>query len=306
MTQDAPSTETANKASILVVDDVLENIQVLGSVLRKAGYEIRVGQSGEEGLKLAKMAPPDLILLDIMMPGIDGYETCRRLKKDPVTTDIPVIFLSALSSEDDELKGLDHGAVDYLTKPFSAKIVLARVARHLAVNMRHQVKTKELTPERLAALIESGESEKLEFKSTIRWNIHADKGDKNIELAWAKSVVAFMNTDGGMICIGVDDDGTILGLEADRFKSADKLMLHVNNVIEAHVGMDHAHFMHIDIIHVQEKSVLVIRCSPSERPAFLKTQDAEDMYIRVGPASRRLTTREAIEYLASRKQVQSN
>lgn len=119
------------KMTVLVVDDTPENIAVLSSLL-KGLYRTKIAINGEKALQLAfSDDPPDLILLDIMMPGIDGHEVCRRLKADPRTVDIPVIFLTAKSGVEDEEQGLALGAVDYITKPISPPIVLARVKTHL-------------------------------------------------------------------------------------------------------------------------------------------------------------------------------
>ena len=121
------------KATVLVIDDTPENLSVMNLLLRDL-YSVRVANSGERGLRLATTgAPPDLILLDIMMPGMDGYEVCRRLKDDHAFRAIPVIFLTAKSDPDDERRGLELGAVDYITKPISPAIVLARVRTHLAL-----------------------------------------------------------------------------------------------------------------------------------------------------------------------------
>ena len=118
---------------ILVVDDERLNINVLVDLL-KPDYKMMAAKSGEQALKAVQVAnPPDLILLDIMMPEMDGYEVCRRLKADEATRDIPVIFITAMGETSDETKGLEVGAVDYLTKPISPPIVQARVKTHLAL-----------------------------------------------------------------------------------------------------------------------------------------------------------------------------
>jgi sigma-B regulation protein RsbU (phosphoserine phosphatase) len=118
---------------ILVVDDERLNINVLVDLL-KPDYKMMAAKNGEQALKAVKIAnPPDLILLDIMMPEMDGYEVCRRLKADEATRDIPVIFVTAMGETSDETKGLELGAVDYLTKPISPPIVEARVKTHLAL-----------------------------------------------------------------------------------------------------------------------------------------------------------------------------
>ena len=121
------------RTSVLVVDDSAENLALLHGLL-KARYRVQLADSGERALRLLEHASlPDLILLDVMMPGIDGHEVCRRVKSQARTRDIPVMFLTSLSESADETHGLELGAVDYITKPVSAPILLARVATHLGV-----------------------------------------------------------------------------------------------------------------------------------------------------------------------------
>ena len=123
--------------TILIVDDSPTNIQLLGGAMMEH-YDIMVATNGQEALDLAMSSSrPDLILLDVLMPGMDGYEVCRRLKADSWTRNIPVIFITAKSKEADEEQGLDLGAVDYITKPFSMPIVMARVRTHLELK-RHR------------------------------------------------------------------------------------------------------------------------------------------------------------------------
>ncbi|MCU7813964.1 MAG: response regulator [Candidatus Thiodiazotropha sp. (ex Rostrolucina anterorostrata)] len=119
-----------DELKILVVDDEKGNIEVLQSIL-KDHYGIIPALNGQKALELAQKHEPDLILLDIMMPGMDGYEVCKRLKNDPALAMIPVIFVTAMSEEEDEARGLQLGAVDYITKPVSPHIVRARVAIHI-------------------------------------------------------------------------------------------------------------------------------------------------------------------------------
>ena len=116
---------------ILVIDDNTHNIKVMVTSLRKAGYTVIIARNGQMGIERAKYAVPDLILLDILMPGDDGFETCRKLKADPQTKNIPIIFVTALSSIQDKVKGFELGGVDYVTKPIQAEEVLARVDTHL-------------------------------------------------------------------------------------------------------------------------------------------------------------------------------
>lgn len=138
MRQDAPP-ETAAR-TILIVDDMPANLGVLTTHLEREGYVAVVAQGGEEGIERAAFVRPDLILLDVMMPGMDGFEACRRLKSDPVTRDIPVIFMTALSDTGDKLAGFAAGAVDYVTKPLNGAEVLARMETHLTLyTLRRQL-----------------------------------------------------------------------------------------------------------------------------------------------------------------------
>ncbi|MDJ0883484.1 MAG: response regulator [Desulfobacterales bacterium] len=127
-----------SKESILMVDDNATNLQVLSQTLSGRGYRLLVAKNGESALAVTAKTLPDLILLDIMMPGIDGFEVCRRLKADPAHHDIPVIFLSALGQTEDKVKGLKLGAVDYITKPFQPEEVIARVDTHLTLRCLQQ------------------------------------------------------------------------------------------------------------------------------------------------------------------------
>ncbi len=125
---------------ILIVDDVPANVRVLADVLRAEGYRTRSAVTGEAALLAAEKQPPDLILLDVMMPGLDGYEVCRRLKVSPALAGVPVIFLSALSETESKVEAFAAGGVDYVTKPFHLDEVRARVSTHLRLHqLRRQV-----------------------------------------------------------------------------------------------------------------------------------------------------------------------
>ena len=146
-------------ANILVVDDVPQNIEVLSGILRSR-YRVRAATSGARALSIVRSdAPPDLILLDIMMPELDGLTVCRRLKSDYRTRHIPVVFVTAMTEVDDEAQGFEAGCVDYITKPVSPPLVLARVATHLALADQQrelerlvQQRTAELQRTRLAVV----------------------------------------------------------------------------------------------------------------------------------------------------------
>lgn len=139
-------------ATILVVDDTPENIDVLSGTLRPT-YRVKAATNGEKALKIAQSDdPPDLILLDVMMPGMDGYETCKRLKQDKRSKDIPVIFITALSGIQDEANGLKLGAVDYIAKPFIPDLVKSRVANQIELK-KHRDHLEDLVVARTAEIL---------------------------------------------------------------------------------------------------------------------------------------------------------
>jgi len=143
--------DTRANHTILVVDDEPINIRVLHAYLARAGHQILEAQSGQEALEKAGQQP-DLILLDVMMPGMDGLETCRQLKQQDATRNIPVIFLSALSDSEFKTKGLEAGGVDYVIKPFDSKELLARVHTHLT--LRDQERQIREYADNLQAMVE--------------------------------------------------------------------------------------------------------------------------------------------------------
>jgi len=125
---------------ILIVDDTQKNIQVLGTILKREKYQINVAQNGLQAIQMAEKVLPDLILLDVLMPELDGFQACKKLKESAITCDIPVIFLTAKVETEDVIKGFEVGGADYVTKPFNASILLARVRTHIAL----REKTKQL------------------------------------------------------------------------------------------------------------------------------------------------------------------
>ena len=314
------SASSAN-ISILMVDDDPLNLKVLSETIKGLGHTLLAARSGNDALRIAAKTHPSLILLDIQMPGIDGYETCRRLKADERTRDIAVIFLTALQSTADKVKGLSLGAVDFITKPFEPEEITARVTRQVAVQQRHKALVAEnralasqlreaLSAEQedmasgehtLPQIIQRGENERVEFKSTLRWNLKTDRAERVIEKAWLKTVVAFLNSSGGTLIVGVDDEGAILGITPDSFDNEDKYLLHVNNRLQEHVGLAHSACIRYHLAAVGEHKVLVIQCRPSSQPVFLKMGKEEEFFIRIGPGSRKLSTSEVVSYVTQRR-----
>ena len=308
-------TEQTPGDRLLLVDDNPTNLQVLFQALEDEGYELLVAQSGLEAIATAREAQPQLILLDINMPGIDGYETCRRLKADAETSDAVIVFLSARGEVADKVQGLQLGAVDYIGKPFQFEEVVARVRKHLDTYHRHrQLEQKaeslqaqlsggftDLTEAELKRLLALGEGERAEFKSTLRWNLHTNKPDKRIENACLKTVAAYMNTSGGNLFVGVDDEGTCLGLQQDQFANEDKLLLHWNGLIKTCLGVEFTPYVRSTVRDLDAKRLLFVQCVSSPRPVFLRRDNDELFCVRTGNGSQPLRPSEILAYLEQRQ-----
>jgi len=141
----------SSSANILIVDDVEDNIEILGDLLTFDGYNVQTARSGESALKRVQESRPDLILMDILMPGMDGFEVCERLKADSSTNDIPVVFVSSMTDLESKVKGFKIGGVDYINKPFQHAEVLVRVNTHITMlRLRKDLEMRNAELERLA------------------------------------------------------------------------------------------------------------------------------------------------------------
>jgi DNA-binding response OmpR family regulator len=176
------SNKNPSQSTILVVDDNPTNLSVLVDLLKEDGFKVLVATDGLMALKQLERSMPDMILLDVMMPGIDGFETCRRLKGNSITHDIPVIFLSALSDTVNKLEGFEVGAIDYITKPINSEEVLARVKTHLSIHtLRKSLQNQNASLQRKIKehkKLEKKFIESLEMLETLK---------KNIEEIWRES-----------------------------------------------------------------------------------------------------------------------
>jgi DNA-binding NarL/FixJ family response regulator len=139
---------SASKGTILIVDDAPDNLALLSDALDDAGYRVLVALDGHSALSRIQRRRPDLILLDALMPGLDGFDTCRQIKADAMSADIPVLFMTALTESEHVVKGFEAGAIDYVTKPIECNEVLARIASHL----------------RTARILQSATSRKADFE----------------------------------------------------------------------------------------------------------------------------------------------
>ncbi|MCX6078804.1 MAG: BREX system Lon protease-like protein BrxL [Chloroflexi bacterium] len=144
-------------------------------------------------------------------------------------------------------------------------------------------------------LIATGENDKLEFKATLRWNLLADKADKAIENSALKTIVAFLNTEGGTLLVGVKDNGSVLGIETDQFANEDKFLLHFSSLVNDRIGKQYVEHIQFGLKDVADAKILRVECEPSDDPVFLKN-NGEEFYVRSGPSSVQLSMSEVLEY----------
>lgn len=197
---------------LLVVDDKPENLDVLVGYLERTGLNLRVAMNGHEALGLTRQQPPDLILLDVMMPDIDGFEVCRRLKAQAETRDIPIIFITALRDSEHIVKGLELGGVDYITKPFQQEEVEARIATHLTLARQRA----ELAARKLAL-----ETRNAELDAFVHTVAHDLKNPLNA-VSGAMQMIRMVRKTGDT---EVDQDELLM--------MADRLVMKMNDIIEA-------------------------------------------------------------------------
>ena len=227
---------TTHKGKLLVVDDNEMNRDMLSRRLSRRGHTVVMADNGQKALELIEQQSFDVVLLDIMMPGISGIEVLEIIRRSNSASDLPVIMATAKADSEDVVAALKLGANDYVIKPIDFPIVLARVQAQLETYHHHKTlkeraqkleaqiseSFEQIDSERLQSLIDIGENDRFELKSTLRWNLKANKPGKEIENSWLKTIIAFLNTDGGILLVGVEDDGNVLGLEPDKVPNADK------------------------------------------------------------------------------------
>jgi predicted HTH transcriptional regulator len=214
---------------------------------------------------------------------------------------LPIIFLSSLQDPSDRVRGIDLGAIDFITKPFDVAEVRARVRRQVELQedrRRLLEQQQPLSPEkRIAQIISGGENDRTEFKSTLRWSLKEKKMDHGVEIAWLKTVAAFLNSGGGCLVIGVDDQGVPLGIGPDAFDNEDKYLLHVNNRLQEHIGIEQAANVRFGLHPAGNVKVLLVECSPASQPVFLTDGGQESFYVRAGPGTRKLSMSQMLAYV---------
>ena len=184
---------------------------------------------------------------------------------------------------------------------FATGLAYWMIRRYARPNDSTSVFDREDPEGSVRKIIEGGENRYVEFKSTMRMNLHSKKPGKEIEMAWMKGVAGFLNTDGGILLIGVTDDGEITGLERDVFENDDKCRLHFKNLVSKHIGADLSKYIRFIMVKMDDKTVGVVRCDRSAEPVFTKNGNKEHFYIRNGPSSDELPVSQALNYIKHRE-----
>ena len=200
------STESLTKSSILVVDDSPDNLTILANTLANAGHNTLIASSGDSALNQLSHHLPDLILLDVLMPGIDGFETCRRLKAKPDTANIPVIFMTSLSDVENIVKGFEVGGVDYITKPFQQDEMLVRINTHLTIrSLQKQLEVKNTQSNEKNAQLEAA-LDRVKLLSGILPICCNCKKIRNDEGSWQDVVIYVRDHSEAMFSHGICPD----------------------------------------------------------------------------------------------------
>ncbi len=234
-----------------------------------------------------------------------GYNNQQWLASlEPLVQNKTVFYLGVTASEKELLTNLHKtlfsiDLTDFLVAMAGGILLLFIIWKNGGF---HQGVPAQIDPVvRLHALINKGEGAGIEFKSTVRTNLKTGKKGKEIEFAWLKTIVAFMNSKGGVLLIGVDDSGRITGVGADNFENNDRCLLHIKNLVNQHIGAEFSGFVNISLLSSNSHTVLMIEVVRAEQPVFLKIGKNEEFYIRSGPSSVKLSPSKMISYVLQSK-----
>lgn len=202
---------------------------------------------------------------------------------------------TAKSTVQSEVIEIDANAIkEFRIDPKIAYKIVRQIANNLVSRLviRSQIASH--------ILIEEGETQFVEFKSSLRWNTHTNKKDSEIELACIKTIAGFLNAKGGVLFIGVKDDGSILGIKNDSFENADKMMLHLNHLIASRLGKDATFQVHLSIVSIDQHLILRADCDASHQPIYVKTDKDELFFVRIGNLTQSYSIKNAVEYIKER------
>ena len=276
---------------ILWADDQVDVVKSFSRLLDSLNPFLEFCSSGEEALDAINRVHFDLLILDLKMPPGEwgGLWLLEQFNRKEIH--LPVIIMSGEGSQAETIKALRLGADDYITKDNVEDELLERVS---------QLIQKLIADNPSYKMIKDGESQNVEFKSTLRINLFTNKKDKEIEHSVLKTIAAFLNSEGGVLFIGVNDEREFLGLGNDNFQSDDKMLLHLINLIRDHIGVQFLDYVKFEIEKITNKKILKVTCRESQEPAYLNFDNKEEFYIRTGPATNSLQISELTSYIKKR------
>ena len=224
----------------------------------------------------------------------------------PVNADNPTVWVGVAASEKALLSTINSSLYGFELTDFIVVFAGGVVFLMILIRYRHLAHSSEqtLSPEaRVKRAIAHGEGAKVEFKSSVRTNLTTGKTGKEIELAWLKAVVAFLNSQGGVLLLGVNDEGFFSGVEVDGFENDDKCLLHIKNCLHQHIGAEYSPFITVVVVEMELKKVVLIEVEPATAHAFLKIGKNEEFYIRSGPSSTKLAPSQIVTYVTQKQKA---
>ena len=272
---------------ILWADDQVDVVKSFSRLLDPLNPFLEFCSSGEETLDAINRVHFDLLILDLKMPPGEwgGLWLLEQFNRKEIH--LPVIIMSGEGSQAETIKALRLGADDYITKENVEDELLERVS---------QLIKKSIADNPSYQMIKDGESQNVEFKSTLRINLFTNRKDKKIEHSVLKTIAAFLNSEGGVLFIGVNDERELLGLGNDSFQSDDKMLLHLIHLMRDHIGVQFLDYVKLRIEKITNIKILKVTCRASQEPAYLNFDNKEEFYIRTGPATNSLQISEITAY----------
>ncbi len=254
--------------TVLWADDQQVVSQTISSITTQLGLQITYATSGESALRHLLERSYDLLILDLKMPPDvwGGLWLLQQLKDRRIK--VPTIILSGEGTQAETIKGMRLGADDYVMKDQARVELVQRI---------QDLRAKYDPALLLRALITAGESDRFECKETLRWHVVQKGFDKIPENAAMKTVAGFLNSKGGTLIIGIKDDGTIVGLEPDRFESHDKALLFFDNLVKVWLSDVAAQYLAVSFVHLQEHDVMRIDCRPKTIPIYTRAMTGNDV-----------------------------
>ncbi|MCI5083130.1 MAG: putative DNA binding domain-containing protein [Saprospiraceae bacterium] len=198
----------------------------------------------------------------------------------------------------DEASLIAFNGIDLYDESIIPASIALKITRSLAKKVTNYLRTREHISTK--ELIENGENDFVEFKASLRWNADKQQKDRLVEHAVIKTLAAFMNTKGGTLLIGVQDDGTVVGIGQDRFDNYDKMLLHLTKIIKERIGTLFIEFLKFDVETIEEEYVLRIDCEAASTPAYVRERNEEIFYVRTGPSTTHLKTSRVFDYIRRR------